>query len=777
MSEANTPDNPPLLEEGDLTPAEKKVLKAFREGWEAGERQVIVHPGVIGISSAEELAKMLKLDATLRASFLRSLFLGSYDRFDTRAVTISCARIEGELDLDYCESRFPLRFFWCIFSEGISLQAATIPELVLMKCVIGQAGQHFEINAPYVRVTTGVVLADQFKSFGEVNLNGADIGGQLVCAGGHFETGLKAQKSKVGESVFLDEDFKSNGKVDLNGANIRGKLICSGGHFEKGLIAQNLKAGETVFLGKGFRSNGDVDLFGADIGGQLDCVGGHFEKDLKAQDLKTGAAVLMHGGFKSNGEVELNGANIGGQLDCADCHFEKGLKAQNLKTGADVLLREGFKSNGEVDLTGATIVGELSCAGCHFEKGLTAQRMKTSGAVLLIEGFNSNGNVDLLCADIGRQFSCAGGYFKKGLIAQNLNTGESVLLMEGFKSDGKVNLNGANISGQLTCNGGHFEKGLIAQNLKTGADVFLSDGFQSNGKVSLSGSDIRGQLNCIGGHFKKGLQARRLKAGSDVILSKGFESNGEVNLNNADISGTIYCAETNFQNGLGADGLRYQWIELGGDWEKGLAWLQQIQGDGLQPYEQLMTVYRRMGKPGWAREIGFVLEKKRHRQSKGLWRAWYSVLKWTIGYGYKPFRSLGWAAGLVAAGFLLFSSGHNGIVSRFAPQHWKAPAFLDNTFLGNEWIPSEVEALESASWTQNRKPPPDYQPFNPMVYSLEAAFPVLPLGQLDKWRPSSLILSGVRWIWTFTGSTLLAILALFGVGALGPNRKNEDDSG
>ena len=64
-----------------------------------------------------------------------------------------------------------------------------------------------------------------------------------------------------------------------------------------------------------------------------------------------------------------------------------------------------------------------------------------------------------------------------------------------------------------------------------------------------------------------------------------------------------------------------------------------------------------------------------------------------------------------------------------------------------------------------------------MVYSLEAAFPVLPLGQLDKWRPSSLILSGVRRIWTFTGSTLLAILALFGVGALGPNRKSEGDSG
>ncbi|MDD9802741.1 MAG: hypothetical protein OXU53_09335 [Deltaproteobacteria bacterium] len=657
MSEANTPGIPPLLKEDDLNPAEKKVLKAFQNG----EREVIVHPnGIAGhLPSPEKfteehipaLMSTVKEPtaedwqgegAVIRAHFLRNLFLGNHGKFDTRLVSISCARIEGMLNLDYCESRFPLNFFWCIFSEGISLQAAAIPELALTKCLIGQAGQPSHLYAPQVQVTTNVSLNSQFIAYGGVYLHSANIGGQLTCDGSHFEKGLNAQSLETGGAVFLVDDFRSNGVVYLDSANIGGQLVCEGGHFEKGLTAQHLKTKECVLLREGFRSNGKVNLYAANIGGPL---------------------------------------------------------------------------------------------------------------------------------------SCVGGYFKAGLIAEHMKAGGDVLLMEKFESGGKVYLNWANISGQFSCTGGVFEKGLEAQNLKTGKDMFLRGKFESNDVVDLNGANIGGQLDCTGGYFKTGLVAQNLNTDKDVFLKEGFESNGVVNLNGANIGGQLFCPDGHFRKGLFANGLRYQSIYLGGDWRNGLAWLQQIRGDGLQPYEQLMTAYRRMGNPDWAREIGFELEKKRHERSEGLWRAWYSVLKWTIGYGYKPFQSLGWAAGLVAAGFLLFSSGHNGIVSRFVPQYLKTPAFLDNTFLGNEWIPAEVEALESASWTQNRKPPPDYQPFNPMVYSLEAAFPVLPLGQLDKWRPSSLILSGVRWIWTFTGSTLLAILALFGVGALGPNRKNEDDSG
>lgn len=672
------PDTPPLLEEGDLNPAETKVLNAFRGGWESGEGQVIVHPGVIGISSVEELAKRLKPDATLRASFLRSLFLGSYDRLSHRSIMISCAWIEGRLDLDYCELSFPFGFSECIFSKGISLRAATISELGLVKCFLYHDKYGSSLSSTQVRVITNVSLNNQFTAYGEVDLNSAIIGGQLDCTDGHFKKGLTAQSLKTGGDAFLRKDFECNDVVELSGASIGGQIACDGGHFKNGLIAQSLKTGNDVIMSDGFESNGLVDLINADIGGNLNCISGRFEKGLSAVNLKTGISVFLMRGFISAAIVNLNSAEIGGQLVCDS------------------------------------------------------------------------------------------GYFNRGLVAQGSNTGGSVFLTEGFKSNGEVDMIGAEIGGQFICTGGHFEKGLRIQNSNTGGSVFLTDGFKSNGEVNLGGMDIGGQLNCAGGRFGEGLKAQSLKASSDVFLRGNFESNGMVDLLSADIGGQLDCADTSFSNGLIADGLRYRSIYLGSEWNDVLAWLHQIRGDGFQPYEQLVKVYRRMGHADWAREIGFELEKKRHKRYKGLWRAWYSILKWTIGYGYKPFRFVGLAFILFLIGAILFNPCPQMFSSKFTSSGCR-PAYL-----ANEWIPSEGRALDH--WREKGQAPQGYPEFNPVIYSLEAIFPVLPLGQLDKWHPDNTLFRWVRWTWTLTGSLLLPILALFGMVVLRPNWQNEKDS-
>ena len=573
MSEANTSNSLPLLAEDALNDAEKKVLEAFRGGWEAGEREVVVHPKGIrttlgpigGEPTAEDWQSVI-----LRASFLRSLFLGSYDKFTPRLITISCARIEGKLDLDYCESLFPLSFFWCIFPEGISLQSATVPDLALTKCLIGQVDRHFEFSAPNVKVATDVKLANQFKTFGRVNLIDADIGGELSCVDGNFTKGLNARSSKTGRDVLLSGNFNSDDAVFLVGADIGRHLDCSGGHF-KYLYALDLKVGGSVSLcGKFDYSDG-------------------------------GSSMYPCSEFKSTGEVNLSNAVIGGQLYCAHGNFEMGMKAMNLKTGGDVFLGSGYSVDsvggvdgifdGKVDLSSADIGGKLSCVGGHFKKDLKACKLKTGGDVLLR-------------TEIKYEVYLPG--------EGNGSLGPS----SEFKSTGEVDLSGANIGGKLSCEGGLFKNGLKIKNLKTGEDVFLSKGFKSNGEVVLFGADISGQLFCIDGHFGKGLEAQNLKTGGSVFLSGGFNSNGEVNLSDADIGKQLDCAGGRFEGGLIVTGLRYQTIELGGDWKKGLAWLRKIEmpeGE-FQPYEQLMTVYRRMGYSGWARRIGFELEKKKHEQ-------------------------------------------------------------------------------------------------------------------------------------------------------------------
>lgn len=578
MNKTSAPDNPLLRwQERDLNEAEKEVLKFFREGRKTSEDWIVGPPE----GSSPE-------DSTLRASFLLDLFLGNYDKFHPRRVVISRALVEGLLDLDYCESRLPLVFSQCIFSNGISMRNSIIPELILIKCEV-----HRFLYAQGSEVGSNVYLVDGFKAEGEVNLAGASLGGALFCDG-IFGKGLNAGHLRTEFGVRLNNGFKSNGKVNLSDAKIGGGLICSG-----------------LFIG-------DLDVSGAEI----------------------------------RKEISFNGT------------FKNSLIAQNLKAGSDVIM---------------------------------------------------------------------------GADAQTID----------FESNGEVNLLKAEISGALALNGS-FEKGLNAQNLKTGSDVFLRSEFKSNGVVNLGDAEIGRSLI--------------LKGEMIAIL-----------LDNADVRGVLEDLQKWPHRGS-INGFRYHAIESVGDthnWKTGLNWVKamtELEEFSPQPYEQLMSVYRRMGHTIWARNIGFELEKKRSKEFKGwqwlTWRPWYGILRLTIGYGYKPFRFVPWALGLVMTGFFLFSSGHYESVSKYAP-----------ACLENEWIPSEADALESQSWRQDREPPPDYLPFNPLIYSLEATFPVLPLGQLEKWHPSNRFLLGVRWAWTLIGTLLLAILALFGAGVLGPRWRAGDEDG
>ena len=611
-ADKNAPNPRLSIQEQDLNDAEKKVLHAFRYGWKE-KNSTAPHIVSMGGGTSEGQSKKDWQGATLRGEFLRDLFLENYCKLDPREILIACAWIQGKLDLSHCESRLPVSFTNCVFSEGVWLVGATIPSLILMKCYVCDTKdvgrKSAAINAMYMKVTANVSLNEGFKAKGTVMLDGANIGGQLSCRGGYFEKGISAQNLKARGEVLLDKKFQAKEKVQLNNADIGGQLGCSGGYFEKGLHVQGLVTGKTVFLDEG---------------------------------------------FYAGGEVWMNGANIGGQLSCRGGYFKKGLTAQSVKTGESIFLNKENKAGGEVHI---------------------------------------------------------------------------------FKSDGQVRLNGADAGGPLICSGGHFENGIDAKHMSVKSALFL-DGADIKGHVSLDGTEV-------GGEFRN---------------MRNWSSD----------------------NSCSADGFRYQKIKNNddgnNDWKAGLDWLKHLQKSdegnfSPQPYQQLMKVYRSMGHTNWARKIGFELEKSRSKKFKRgelRWRVWYFILWATIGYGYKPFRFLGCAVMLLALGWFVFSIGHDGIIS--------LPDKATPSFLKNEWIPSDVEAQIYLA-TSQEKGAVHYPPFNPFIYSLESIFPVLPLGQLEQWHPSNGWITGVRYCLTVIGSSLLAILALFGVGVLGPRWKGDDDSG
>lgn len=710
-----------MILEDKLTDAENRVLAAFR----ADDTSVDV------------------AGAEIRGNFLRGLFLGGYDgKADYCGTRIVGAFVSDVLNMEFCETKFPMQFRDCSFYQEVKLQQLTCPKLNFRGCTLEKG-----IVLNDAKVAGTVFLNDGFKAVGEVSLLRASIGGQLDCTGGIFQNGgmnaLSAQNIKVVDNVFLHGEF--NGMVNLVNAEIGGQLNCKEGSFQNedgiALNAQGIKMADNVFLDDRFEAVGAVWLAGADIRGQLACAGGIFQNEcgdaLNAQDIKVTGIVFLCNGFKAKGAVSLLGAEVGGQLNCEGGSFQNeggdALNAQNIKVADTVFLCNGFNAEGAVSLSGAEIGGQLNCGSGSFQNeggdALNAQNIKVADTAFLHNGFNAEGAVNLLGAEIGGQLNCGGGSFQNEgeitLNAHNIKVAGDVLLIpqmheekeerRNFSADGLMLFSNATIGGNLELN-----------------DCDLTH-------LSLSGANLSGEFRDDAGVYKN-------------------DKDGDIDLD--------------------IDGFRYQRLNVVKERIKDrLEWVGLMsKGDEFRPhpYEQLVKVYREMGHMNWARKVGFALEKKRHKQLRlnrdhkhfilfgwGWW-AWYWVLRGTIGYGYKPFRSMYWFVALILGGFMLFS----GVI----PCQNSCRMESESCYC---MAPSDAEILLSEGWKVNGKLPKDYPSFSPFYYAVEAALPVLPLGQTENWHPKT---SWVRWAQgaiTIIGALVLTILASYGVGVLGPRWKDE----
>jgi len=469
--------------------------------------------------------------------------------------------------------------------------------------------------------------------------------------------------------------------------------------------------------------------------------------------------------FTAKGKVVLIGANIGGQISCAGGVFENDLILQEIKAKS-VFLTDGFEAKGSVNLNGAILSGQLSCRKCYIGGNFYAQVFKSLNAIF--REINFMGNLSLMGSEIREQVICEGRNFEGQLDFQDLKAGS--MIFKDFKGKGEVNFNGADVRRQLSCEGCVFEGNLTAQGLKA-SDVLLRRGFAAERDVSLLGANIRGRFDCVDGQFK-----------SNLILI-----DAEV--------GTIQSNKSDWPKGgsLLLDGLQYRWLvgDAGESAESGLDWLARMKGDEFhpQPYEQLIAVYRRMGHTNWARKVGFELEKQRHRKFKkskehkedkvsdrGWWNFWYGILRRTIGYGYKPFRAFRLALYGWLAGALLFGYANLWPVQPPKDLFWILVGENRSECSGCLFVPSEGDVLVSEDWQLRKRIPENYPQFVPAVYALEALFPVFDFGQLDKWHPRKVWLSGARWLLTLFGTGILAILTLFGIGALGPRWRSDEDN-
>ncbi len=314
------------------------------------------------------------------------------------------------------------------------------------------------------------------------------------------------------------------------------------------------------------------------------------------------------------------------------------------------------------------------------------------------------------------------------LSADGVQVRGTVFLKEGFSASDEVRLVGGHIGGTLDCDDGTFKNpgvALHADRLEVKGDVLFRGTFFAVGDIRLAGAQIGGTLCCEGGALGRvDLERVVMKGG---FLWRNVRSCKLLDLAGAS-TGSLTDDEASWRetDELRLDGFAYERIINGPtDAAMRLKWLDGQKEFAPQPYRHLAKVMREMGYDDVAKQVLFesesrvrAAERKRVLGSppdthRILWciDSTEDALSWAIiGYGLHP----GWAIlesiGLAGVGWIIFRRARR---------------------LG-AMVPTDKEALAAL---RQGKAPEHYQPFTPLIYSIENCVPLVKFGQDERWQP------------------------------------------
>ncbi|MFI8234897.1 oxidoreductase [Streptomyces sp. NPDC085900] len=484
------------------------------------------------------------------------------------------------------------------------------------------------------------------------------------------------------------------------------------------LLADSLVA-ERDFLCRDAVIHGEALMWSARVGGTLvlenTCItnpgGVTFNGD----------GLVVEGGFfggntpqgpdrrlRSEGEMRLQDAQISRccALSGADVSNPGGtaLCAERLHVEGPLTLDGAFAAEGTVTLAGATVQGPLRLQGatlhtagrCALDASLAriggeldaSSGLTVSGQILL-EGTHVEGSVNLAHAQLlhpggetlsARRLHVLGGLYCRGLASE----GHIVL------TDARV---GASVEFYDARLANPASRTLTAWGMNVGGTLNCCEGFTSYGRVSLTSSHIGSALCLAGATIEGALSFKRIQAGSLKTDSR-TEFRGPVDARHARV-GVLADVPARWPNDLSLDGLVYDHLETPLPLEGRLAWLaKEPTGYLPQPYEQLAATYFRYGHDDEARDVLLAKSRHQHADQSAALRLWGRVQDWTVGYGYRPGRAVGWLLLLLLIATVAFTAHH----------------------------PPAVKPAEAP-------------PFNPLLYGLDLLLPIVGFGQQEAYRP------------------------------------------
>jgi hypothetical protein len=347
------------------------------------------------------------------------------------------------------------------------------------------------------------------------------------------------------------------------------------------------------------------------------------------------SAALRLTGAHILGALNLSHATLTCSVALAECRFDQPVELYGARTR-------------ELDLGSCELPG-LSASHAVVDGTMRLSRCRCTGAVRLI-GTRISGTLLLNGAHLG------------GLAATRLTVGHDVVGHDGLVCDGEVRLNNAEVGGAIGFQGAQLRNpggaALSATDLTVGAVLSLCEGFTAAGTVRLAFAKIGSRLCFDGARLStvdgKALSCRHLQT-DDLVLLTAEPIVGEVDLRHARV-GVLRDDPRTWPRVLHLDGFTYDAL---GDRDRPRERLDWLCRDphGYLPgaYEQLASVYRRLGHDDAARTV--LLRKQRHRRvgQRPLAKAWGYLQDVTVGYGYRPGRAAVWLAALLAIGTWVFA--------------------------------------------------------------------------------------------------------------------------
>jgi len=243
------------------------------------------------------------------------------------------------------------------------------------------------------------------------------------------------------------------GEINLQSAETRG-IYLLGCSIEGELSADGINIHGPLFL-SGTSFSSEIRLRRAKIKSDLDCKDTKLRATTVDALLADGAeirgTVFLNGEFESFGTIRLLGAKINGDLDCQDAKLRvtggKALSADRAEIGGAVFLSGEFESSGIIHLQGAKIKGNLVCTDAKLrvtgENALSADRVEIGGTIGLCGGFESSGIIRLPSAKISGDLDFCGAKVDE-VRCPNLHLSGDLLWM-GIEKSEKIylDLNGA----------------------------------------------------------------------------------------------------------------------------------------------------------------------------------------------------------------------------------------------------------------------------------------------------------------------------------------------